>query len=309
MRAIIQKSYNGINDLAIETVADPTLSPLSAIIRTKFTPILPYNWMTEEGALMDIRPTKLPMVIGYGFAGVVEKVGMLRNSHLVGKRVIGANMSGSNAELINSQLPPLLFEVPDAVKLADAATVIGGADAALFAVNKAHVQNNETVLITGASGGVGTYLIQFLKRLGATVIALGSDQNITFLRDLGADYVVNYEQNLSNALKAAPQPTKIIDTVGSTGLLDTLTTNYEALQILSLSLPNYRTKKNGQSFSFGSGNIGLSGYKQILQLLATHQLQPVVQDIYPYDEVIKAQTVSKYQHSHGRILLSFDEAV
>lgn len=86
MKAIIQKTYQGIDDLVIQEVADPRISPMSAIVQTKYTPVLPYDWMTEEGRLGDLRSIKLPMTIGYSFSGIVEKVGFLRDKNLIGRK-------------------------------------------------------------------------------------------------------------------------------------------------------------------------------------------------------------------------------
>ena len=305
MKAIIQKTYQGIDDLTIKEVADPQLSPMSAIIRTKYTPVLPYDWMTEEGRLKNLRPVKLPMVIGYSFSGIVERVGFLRDKNLIGQKVIGASMSGSNQSLIDSKIPPLLFKVPDQVSLKSAATIIGGADAAKFAINKSHINKQDVVLITGASGGVGTYLIQLLKLQEVIVIALASAQNFNFLKDLGADYVLDYNKKLN--FKDLPKINKVIDMVGSVKILDEITDSVNQLKIVSLSLTNYQPFKNGQSFQFISGTVSLSEYHQLLQMLADGQIRSVVQDTLNYRDVKQAQHNSKEEHSHGRILLDWEE--
>ncbi|GHP13309.1 NADPH:quinone reductase [Lentilactobacillus fungorum] len=305
MKAIIQRSYNGNDDLIIDNLATPKVAPMSALVRTQYTPVLPYDWLTEEGKLIGMRPTQLPMVISYGFVGVVEQVGMLRNHRLVGKPVIGAQMTGAAAEFINSQIPPLLFEIPQSVNLADAATLIGGADAAQLAVNDIKATKNEVILITGASGGVGTYLIQLLKHEHVTVIALANRHNVSFLRELGADYVVDYNDDLAKQLADVPRATKVIDTVGTTALLDQLSGYYDELAIFSLSRPTYTPQKPVQTFRFGNGNIGIAGYHKLISLLAAGEISGVVQQTFDFEVVKQAQHVSKEQHARGRILLKY----
>lgn len=151
MEAIVQANYDGIDGLQIANLANPEKSPVSAIIETQYTPVLPYDILTEEGKLKGLRPTKLPMIVGYGFGGQVKEVGLLRDNHLVSQNVIGANLGGSNSEIINSSIPPLLFQVPENVSLATATTIIGGADAALYATQQINATTHETVLITGGS--------------------------------------------------------------------------------------------------------------------------------------------------------------
>lgn len=147
MQGIIQQNYQGIEALQIKSIEEGPLTPLSVMIRNKFVPVLPYDWQTESGALTEIRPIQLPIVIGYGFGGIVEQVGRLRHSSLIGQRVIGMQPNGSAQEVINNKIPPLLFKVPDQVTLADATTLVGGADAALHAIKVLQIQSTDTVLV------------------------------------------------------------------------------------------------------------------------------------------------------------------
>lgn len=305
MKAIIQHDYRGIGTLTVEDRLLEPMTPLSVIAKNTYVPVLPYDWMTEDGKLKDIRPVKLPMVIGYGFAGVVERVGILRNKNLIGKKVIGANLSGAAKGYINSQIPPLLFEVPENVALKDAATVIGGADAALHAVKTIHASARDVVLITGASGGVGSYLIQLLKQRGAAVVAIGHPDNFDFLKEVGADYVVSYKSSLALQLKKVPTINKVIDTVGEGEILRQISNATGALGILSLSMTNFSSLKTNQTFKFSHGTVGIQGYRDLLNLMAQKKIRAHIQKIYQYSEVKEAQLVSKNERSQGRILLEF----
>lgn len=305
MEAIVQANYDGIDGLQIANLANPEKSPVSAIIKTQYTPVLPYDILTEEGKLKGLRPTKLPMIVGYGFGGQVKEVGLLRDSHLVGQNVIGANLGGSNSEIINSSMPPLLFRVPANVSLAAATTIIGGADAALYATQQINATTHETVLITGAAGSVGTYLIQLLTRQAVTVIAVGHSSNHGFLQSVGADYVIDYDQPLVPQLNQVPNVTKVIDSAGSINLLNQLANFYDGLTIFSLSVTDYRPAKPIQRFSFGNGGIGPNDYHQLLTALANGTLTAYIQDQYYFKDVKKAQHALQDQHSQGRMLLTY----
>ncbi|WP_137597754.1 quinone oxidoreductase family protein [Paucilactobacillus kaifaensis] len=201
MKRITQNSFTGIEALTITETAPPIKTPFSAIIENKYTPVLPWDWLSEKGQLQSIHPVNLPTTIGFSFAGIVREVGLLRNTNLIGKAVFGANPGGTAGELVNSQIPPLLFEIPTGVDLQQAATIIGGADTAWHAVNDVlHVNQNDHILIIGASGGVGQYLLQLSKLHNATITSVVSESSQQFVVKLGSDEVVVYDNNLENQL-------------------------------------------------------------------------------------------------------------
>ncbi|WP_129045140.1 zinc-binding dehydrogenase [Companilactobacillus metriopterae] len=305
MKAVIQKNYSGISSLDIVDLEENKIKPYSVIVENKFVPVLPYDLMTEYGQLKGIRNVQLPIVVGYGFGGIVSKVGKLRDKKLIGKKVIGMSMNGSTKELINSEFPPLLFTVPNQVILSDATTIIGGGDAALKAVDSINASEKDNVLVTGASGGVGTYVIQLLKLRGSNVIAMSSSENMEFVKNVGADQIINYESNIVSQLKKQIKPNKVIDTVGNIELLNEITNYYEELEIVSLSLMKYSGITEKQSFRFINGPISLNGYKELLNLLSIGKIKAYIQNEYDFKDIKKAQIESKEKHSKGRILLKF----
>ncbi|MFD1429334.1 NADP-dependent oxidoreductase [Lacticaseibacillus mingshuiensis] len=305
MKAIIQRNFEGIAALQIGDVKQPPVTPITALIKTAFTPVIPYDWMTEEGRLKDLRPVHLPMVIGYGFSGVVTAVGALRSPALVGKRVIGLSQNGTSQEYNANHIPPLLIEVPDQVSLEAAATVIGGADTAQAVIDEARLAPGSIVLITGASGGVGTALIQLLRRQEVTVVAMASTENTEFVREVGATIVLDYEQFIAPQLQGLPPIDLIIDTVGSAALLTELSAGLDYPAILSLSLPSYQPHL-GQLFRFLSRPIMPSAYRNLLHLMATGELKAYVDRVLPFEEVVQAQLLAKTAHSRGRTLLSYE---
>lgn len=305
MKVIQQVSFAGIDAIRDVEIPDPKLSPMTALVETAYVPVLPWDVMTEKGDLQNMRPVQLPLVIGYGFSGVVSKVGALRSSNLIGQRVIGANPAGAMQERIASNLPPLLFKVPDNVRLRDAATLIGGADAALMAVNTMQVSSGDTVLVTGASGGVGTYLIQLLKMVGAHVEALASPPNFDFLKKLGVDDLVDYSADVTTQLANLPHANKVIDTVGRLDLLEAIIAATRHFNLLSLSTTTFPEHTQDQTFQFANGSIGLNGYKRLLNWLSDGTLQAHVQTILPVEQIKQAQHQLVEEHSHGRILIKF----
>lgn len=308
MKQIIQKSFNGIDDLKIVEATNIKKSPFSAIIKTKYIPVLPWDWMGEEGRLQGIHPVQLPTTIGYSFSGIVQEVASLRNRKLVGQAVFGANPGGTASEVINSQIPPIIFPIPKGVSLPQAATIIGGADTAWHAVNDIlHIGIHDHVLIIGASGGVGQYLVQLAKLQHATVTGMASKESQKFVQKLGIDEFIAYDENLHVSLKTLGNVTKIIDAVGNTEILNEVLQRLNDVEVLSLSQTSFTVPKINQHFQFNNGRIALKNYAHLANLIESGELTAYVQRIFPFEGVVKAQKITKMGHSQGRSLLSFNE--
>ncbi|MFC6208110.1 NAD-dependent epimerase/dehydratase family protein [Levilactobacillus tongjiangensis] len=305
MQGIVQTSYQGIDALQLTTRPLPRLNPLAV----RVTPVMPYDVSTENGDLKQLRPIKLPIVVGYGFGGIVREVGRLRNQHLLNQPVIGVQPAGSNQEQLVSSLPPLLFPVPQGVSLASATTLIGGADAAYFAFKKCHLRASQTVLITGASGSVGSYLLQLAQLFHVKAIAVGHSSRHEFLNSLGAEQVLDYDRPLSVQAISFATVRHVIDLAGATSLLDRLSAQLGAVRILSLTLPQYHPHHPHQTFSFASGAIQPGDYRWLLDQLAKDQLTAAIQEQLPYTAVKTAQHHLVDAHAAGRILLTYNQEV
>ncbi|WP_203641194.1 zinc-binding dehydrogenase [Levilactobacillus andaensis] len=308
MQAIVQTSYHGIDALEVDSRPLPKLhNPLAVRVETRYTPVMPYDVLTETGQLKQLRPVKFPIVVGYGFGGIVREVGRLRSRQLLNQPVIGVQLAGSHQEQILSTLPPLLFPVPQGVSLAAATTIIGGADAAYLALKKSHLKAGKTVLITGATGSVGTYLVQLARLAGCHVIAVGHSSRHALLSSLGANQVLDYDRSLADQLKSAPIVDQIIDLAGQAALLDQLTMLLGPVNILSLALPHYRPQHPQQAFTFVSGAITPDDYRYLLKQLAKRKLTAVIQEELPFTAVRTAHHHLVDGHAAGRILLTYNQ--
>ncbi|MFC6261278.1 zinc-binding dehydrogenase [Levilactobacillus fujinensis] len=308
MQTIIQTSYRGIDALTLESRPTPkSLNPLAVRVETRYTPVMPYDILTETGQLKQRRPVKLPIVVGYGFGGIVREVGRLRSSQFLNRPVIGIQLTGSHQEQVLSTLPPLLFPVPTGVTLAAATTLVGGADAAYFALKKTQLRVGGTVLITGATGSVGTYLVQLARLAGTHVIAVGHSSRHDLLTDLGADQVVDYDRPLAGQINDSTIVNQIIDLAGNPTLLDQLTALLGAVNIFSLALPQYQSQHPQQVFTFASGAITPGDYRWLLKQLAEGQLTAVIQKEFPFTAVKVAQHQLVDGHAAGRILLTYNQ--
>ncbi len=177
--------------LQLEEVADPEPGDGQALVKIEAVGLAFPNVLQCRGQYQV--PTTLPYSPGMEMAGTVEKVGPGADESLVGQRVVA--MGGGLAE--KAVLPAsALYPVPDAVALDKAAALPVNYGTTWFALHdRAHLKAGETLLVTGAAGGVGTAAIQLGKAAGARVIAVaGGAKKVEVCRELGADDVIDHRE-------------------------------------------------------------------------------------------------------------------
>lgn len=191
MKAVQCLEYGDPKNLVIADVPEPTPGPHDAIIAVEAVGLGFVDGLVVRGAYQVKRP--LPFIPGSELAGTVIAVGAEAPQHLVGKRVMALAERGAlceRAAVYAAQCVPLpekFSSVAAAAALVNYSTAIYGFEIC------GHLQPGETVLVLGASGGVGMAAIDVAKGLGATVIAAASsDERLAACVKAGADLTVNY---------------------------------------------------------------------------------------------------------------------
>ncbi|USS88510.1 zinc-binding dehydrogenase [Fructilactobacillus hinvesii] len=303
MKAIIQTNYQGINGLKIQNVKVPNINPLSTLIKVKYVPVLPYDVKSESGNLSNVHPQSLPRVIGYSAAGIIEKTGTLRNKQLMGKRVIAFAKDGSFSEYVTANIPPYTFIIPDNVSFEAAATVFGGADTALMALQTLKIRSTDKVLIVGGSGGIGTYLVQMLNNLNVSTTILSSSESEKFLKQ-------NFQNQVYTGSDMIPSENfdYLIDTTGNTRLLNDLENKLKHDgTIFPLSLPFYQSLHENINVVFHNRPLMPHYYTEILQMISKGKLIPFIDSIYAFDDIKDAQRKLDGHGKKGRILLKVND--
>ncbi len=214
MHAAVLEKIGG--DLTYKAVDDPTLRPDEVLVEVHAAGVCGRDLIDRRGGFPAMR---LPTILGHEFAGLVVRVGDDVEGFAVGDRVanlhrphcgrckaclagesvdcrnawqsFGHTVDGGYADLVAAHHRALVH-VPDGISLAEAAPTACTAGVALRALrHEAKLELGETVLVTGASGGVGMPAIQIAKNMGARVVAVtSSEAKVSRLREAGADHVV-----------------------------------------------------------------------------------------------------------------------
>ena len=326
MRAIVAHGHGGPKLLRMEKVERPEARGKKVLIEVHAAGVNPVDWRIRRG---DLRPLSYLMprrVPGRDVAGVVVDVGEEVRGFEVGDRVFamldGASGGGyaeyavAGEDAIAPIPENLTFEEGAAVPLA-ALTAVQAIRNTLREVTRSAPHACDTgelarrrVLINGASGGVGTFAVQFAKISGAVVTAVCSAESAALARDLGADHVVDYEEE--DFARHEERYDVIFDVVGNrsfgvckralrpTGVY--VTTEPGPRNFLSQVATIPAHKKARVVLVEPSGeHLAL-----LKQLFEAGRLRVVLDSVYPLEEVAEAHAHGETGHARGKIVLSVD---
>ena len=220
MRAVIQETYGSADVLRLATIDIPAVGARDVLVRVQAAGLDRGTWHLMVGKpyllrlVFGLRGPKQP-VPGHDVAGTVAAIGSEVTSFAVGDHVYGFG-NGTFAEYTVAREDKLALK-PTNLGFEQAAAVPVSAGTALQAlVDVGRVEAGQKVLITGASGGVGTYAVQLAKAYGAEVTGVCSTAKLDLVRSLGADHVIDYtRENFSTGSK---QYDLILDIAGMVAL-------------------------------------------------------------------------------------------
>ncbi|WP_082883147.1 NADP-dependent oxidoreductase [Rufibacter roseus] len=198
MKAAFYEEFGGPEKIKVGQLEVPELKEGEVLVRIKAAGVNPVDYVVREGYLKDMIPTQFPAIPGWDVAGVVEDRAFSARRFNVGDEVYAyarrpTVQHGTFAEYI--VLPEsYLAHKPKNLSFEEAAGIpLVGLTAYQSMFDVGNLQAGQTVLILGASGGVGSLGIQLAKEKGVTVIGVASQKNHAFMKELGADHTVTYK--------------------------------------------------------------------------------------------------------------------
>jgi NADPH:quinone reductase-like Zn-dependent oxidoreductase len=311
-RVVVAPAYGGPEVLAVvdEPVAEPVAG--QALVDVRAAGINPADWKTYSGA-MGADPGRLPLRLGFEIAGVVSAVGPdavgPAGPVAVGDEVIGFRVSGGYAEQL---VVPASALVPKPAGLdwpAAAGLMLAGATA-VHALTAVDVGAGDTVLLHGASGGVGLMLMQLAAARGARVIGTAGRDGAELVRRFGAEPVA-YGDGLADRVRAlAPDGvTAAIDTAGTDEAVDvSLELLPDRDRFVTIAAFARAAELDLKRIGGGPGAdpgtaIRDAARLELTRLVETGALTVVVDATFPLDRVADAHRQGMRGHSHGKLVL------
>ena len=198
MKASIRRRYGSPNQIKIENIEKPIPKDNEVLIKVYATTVNRTDCanLTAKPFIMRFvlgfyRPRKI--ILGTDYAGKVISIGKNVNTISIGDKVFGFNDTGceSQAEYTTTTVENL-FPIPEKIDYKQAAASLEGANYAYTFIHKVNIQSGQKILINGATGGIGSALLQFVRQYDVKITATCNTKNIKLIQSLGADKVYDY---------------------------------------------------------------------------------------------------------------------
>jgi len=331
MKAIVAERYGGPEVLQLSNeIPVPQIGPNGVLVRVHATSVNPVDWKLRAGWLSGLWKLRFPVIWGCDVCGVVEQVGESVTLFKPGDEVhgfkhgrVGETYRGTYAEY--AVLPEnTLAHKPARLSHEEAAVVPLAATTAWQAlVGYGRVKPGSKVLIHAAAGGVGVFAVQIAKSFGAFVTGTASERNHELLAQLGADQVIDYtRERIEDKLSGYDV---VLDGVGQPVWSSSLKVLRAGGKLITLTLPTPHAPAGRVKF-FGPAIAGaVSGIGQALLrgkaflmvqvkprggdlekinvLIEAGKLKPVIQDVYPLEQIAEAHCVSEAGHVRGKLVI------
>jgi NADPH:quinone reductase-like Zn-dependent oxidoreductase len=305
MKAAFFERFGGPEVLQYGDLPDPAAAPGEVVIDEVAASVNAADWKFRAGEYARHAQSKFPLIPGRDFSGLISAVGTGVEDLKIGDAVFGvcaAGQEGAYAEKIAVKAA-IVAKKPEALSHVNAAAL---ALIGLTAINSVDdtlkLQPGETILIQGGAGGVASFAIQFAKHIGARVIATTSAANREYVRELGADEVIDY--NAHDFTQVVTNCDAVFDTVGGDvaqksfkvlrpgGRAAFIASGAEAPKpdrsdVTSLRPPVPRSRKP---------------LERIAELFAAGAIRPPAIKLYRLSEVAEAHRLSESRHFKGKLV-------
>lgn len=318
MKAIVQDRYGSSGVLRTRDIDKPDIGAGDVLVRIEAASIHVGDWIVMTGSPFVMRfatglgKPKNP-IPGTDIAGTVEAIGSDVTTLRPGDEVFGW-VPGAFAEYASAPADQLIRKPANLTFEQAAAVGVSATTALQLLRDTGKVQAGQKVLINGASGGVGSFAVQIAKALGAEVTGVTSTKNVDLVRSIGADHVVDYQQEDFTA--GGPRYDLILDNVGNHSMAQTrraltpagtlisnggghaggkltrtLRTMLVSIVVKQQASPTIKTQNHDDL-------VALRG------LIEAGKVSPVIDGTYPLDQTPRAIERVAAGHTRGTIVIS-----
>ncbi len=314
MKAIKIHEFGGPEVLKIEEVETPVPQKDEILVKMFASGVNPADYVVRQGGNEILKPLlKLPLGLGLDGAGEVEETGSDVTCLKKGDKVYGIpNMlQGTYAEFIAAKATQFAI-MPKNISFNEAGAIPSCALMAWNGMDIGNINAGQRVLIHGAAGGIGSLALQFAKAKGAYVIGTASERNFDFLKQLGADEMIDYkDENFAGLLRdidvvfdASPEFNEHARMMAADALKDG--GRFVSVQIpypFSEEMLGILAKKHAEAKMIRRQLDVVRSLTDIAKLIEEGKVSVVISKVYPMEKVAEAHAELETKHVRGKIVL------
>ncbi|WP_329127039.1 NADP-dependent oxidoreductase [Streptomyces sp. NBC_01465] len=295
MKKVSFAEFGGPDVLQLVDADEPHAGAGRIRIAVRAAGVNPVDWRIREGQVLGAHPIELPSGVGLDAAGVVDEVGEGVVGVEVGDRVFGEGASTYAEFAVLSAWA----RMPEGLTFEEAAGYPSVVETALRVIHEVGVRPGQTLLVSGASGGVGSAVLQIARDRGITVIGTAGAANQEYLRSLGA-LATTYDEGWGERVQRLGDVDAALDLAGSgviRELVELTGSPQKVVSIADLGAPEF-----GVRFSGAAGSVS-AALTEAVDLITRGRLHIPVEKSYSLAEAAAAHVDSYAGHTRGRRVL------
>lgn len=321
MKAAVLKEFGPVENFEIVDIPTPKPGFREVLVKVYATSINPLDYQVRRGDYKN--ELELPVITGHDVSGEIVEVGPGVENFKIGDEVYYTpeifKGQGSYAQY-HCAHESIIGLKPKNISHLEAATLpLAAGTAWEMLVTRAQLKINQSILIHGGAGGVGIPTIQIAKAMGATVYTTARKVHHQFLIELGADYVIDYENE--NYITAIQQLTNnkgvdvIIDTIGGNTLSDSgkiLSQLGQVVTLVDIEKPQNLIEAWGKNatYHFVFTRQNRNKMDELTKLVENNKLKPILNKVFPLSEIGKAHSLLEKRDGdkdfYGKIGIKID---
>ncbi|MGW5942881.1 NADP-dependent oxidoreductase [Streptomyces celluloflavus] len=292
MKRVSFAEFGGPDVLQLVDAEKPHAGPGRIRIAVRAAGVNPVDWRIREGQFQKVRPIELPAGVGQDASGVVDQVGEGVEGVEVGDHVFGEG-SSTYAEFA---VLSAWARMPEGLTFAEAAGYPSVVETALRIIRQAGVRSGQTLLASGASGGVGSAVLQIARDRGITVIGTAGAANQDYLRSLGA-LATTYGEGWVERVRRLGHVDAALDLAGSGVIRELVELTGDPQKVISIA--DLAAPELGARYSGVAGSVP-EALAEAAGLISRGKLHIPVEKSYTLAEAAAAHIDSHAGHTRGR---------
>ncbi|WIX98286.1 NADP-dependent oxidoreductase [Amycolatopsis mongoliensis] len=292
MKMISFAEFGGPEVLRLVDAEEPHAGPGQVRVAVRAAGVNPVDWRLREGQVLGAHPIELPAGVGLDAAGVVDEVGEGVGGVEVGDFVFGEGASTYAEFAVLSAWA----RMPAGLTFEEAAGYPSVVETAVRVLREVGVEAGQTLLVSGASGGVGTAVLQIARVRGIRVIGTAGVVNQDYLRSLGA-VATTYGEGWVERVRDLGRVDAALDLAGSGVLGELVELTGDPAKVISIA--DLDAPEFGVRFSGVAGSVP-EALAEAVDLISRGTLRIPVEKSYPLADAAAAHVDSQAGHTRGR---------